>query len=398
MRSSTIWGIVACLATVVLTASFIWTGFDHIPYTARTDPDTKVLVNPYLAWERMGDALGRHVEPVKDAARLDELPARGVLIFDSDRFRAMNKEHVAALLRWTNSGGHLIVVAESDGKDPLLDAFGVVRGDTPVFTPLRGAPQALGQSSFAQPFTLLVAGIDKPLRGELKFPVPIKSLRLVPDWATSTRSGPVILHFTRGQGALTVLSTFSDLVGNNEITRSDNAAIAWTLVNLVNPEGPILLFSHLHVVSLWEWLYGSAWAVLLAAGILLVAGIWRAMPRFGPLAAAPTHERRALADHLSAMGRAVWRVKEEEGLRYWLQCARRAVIARAAMRDPSLMRQTPAEQARRIAARLAGTSGVDARQIRLALAGTSTVSEGSVAREGFARVIAILQRVEQHLK
>jgi hypothetical protein len=59
--------------------------------------------------------------------------------------------------------------------------------------------------------------------------------------------------------------------------------------------------------SLWDWLRAHAWPVLIAGGIAIALGLWRALARFGPLLPDAPPGRLSFRDHLVACGRFHWR-------------------------------------------------------------------------------------------
>ena len=207
-----------------------------------------------------------------------------------------------------------------------------------------------------------------------------------------------LMHLRRGTGAVTLVWPWRALADNDNLGKADNAAVVWTLLNIVTHAGPVRYISDIEVPTLWQWLRTSAWAVLVSGALLIAVWLGRIVPRFGPLLPDPSTDRRALVEHLRAMGRAVWRAKEDEGLRYWLACVRGSVTARALTRDPGLMGLSNLEQARIISRRVGARAGApDAQRVRIALAGDALSLEGGAAREGFTQVIAILQQVEELL-
>jgi len=160
-----------------------------------------------------------------------------------------------------------------------------------------------------------------------------------PEWAvTSTGFCTNLLHFKQGRGAVTILPL--SLFTNTSIGQHDAAELLWTLVQTYQPQrqGPLILMTRLHLPTLWEWLTGPAFAALIAGLLLLVLWLWRIIPRFGPLAPEPEPHRRQLREHLTAVGRYVWRAG---GLTHWLQIAREAFFTRLKLRQPSLAQLPP---------------------------------------------------------
>jgi hypothetical protein len=389
------WWSTASIALVMLLAIAVWTQFDRVPETVRTPPEPAAQRDRYLALERFTAAQGRPLTVTHEPGALDGLAPQSTLILGEGRTRVLTEERVARLFEWVDRGGHLILPAQAGDRDPVMRvlkvrvASGTRGARAPFDARLRGA----------EVMSLRIAGTDPVLKAFIEpFVEPLKTLDgAAADWSAGTASGPYLMHFKRGQGAVTVVASWDALARNESLGTADNAAVVWMLLNLVHREGPILLMTRIHVPTLWEWLRESAWTALLSAAVLLAVWLGAIVPRFGPLVPEPVPDRRALVEHLRAMGRAVWRTQEDAGLRYWLLCVRRSVVTRAAVSDPLLLRQSPVEQARAIATRVATSGKLDPRQVRTAMAGVATALEGGVAREGFTQVVAILQQVEANL-
>jgi len=381
--------------------------FDRIPVTVHVGANSEAMNNPDLALEKFLVRMGRPATIGRDAQLLDRLPAAGVLVLGAPRRPIMTKARVTELLAWVARGGHLLVDAERDDRDPLLEAIGVnVWRATPVThvvrvqrTPIeRQSDRSVVSIAPANEMTFLVRPGDRILRTSIGPSAPrLRTQGVTPEWSAGNRYGIHILHFVRGRGAITVIAPLDALAANETLGRYDNAEIVWTLLNLVNPRGPIILVSQLRIPSLWEWLMGSAWMVLTSGLIVLFLWLWRIVPRFGPVAASAVLERRGLVEHLAAMGLAVWRAGGETGLTYWLGCVRRSVMNRAAQRDSDLLRLSPGQQVLWITRRVADKTAFDAKAIRTALAGQEIDVEAGAARAGFTQVIKILQQVERTL-
>jgi hypothetical protein len=393
MSRAILWWTGGVIAALLLAATGIWSGFDRIPQTVHTPPEPIARNNIYLAFERFGRQMGRPITVGHEAEALDQLQGQQVLILAEARERVLTPERVKAILRWVDEGGHLILPAESSGRDPLLSALKV------RVAPRRAGTTPPPHAARDELIALRLGDSDRIVNASIPtFWNPLESYGSpAPDWSAGNSTGEHFMHFTRGQGAITVVWPWSAIASNVTLGTADNAEVVWTLLNLVHRSGPILMLTQVRVVTLGQWLRDSAWAALASGALVLLVWIGRIVPRFGPLLAEPMPERRALVEHLRAMGRAVWRAKEEAGLRYWLACVRQSVYARAAVRDPILARLPPIEQARAIAVRVSAPGQLDASRVRSALAGTAVSLEDSIGREGFTQAIVILQQVEAQL-
>jgi hypothetical protein len=395
-----VWGGVLVVSVTVLLAASFSSRYERVSQTVHVDASPEALRNPLLALERFLAVMGRSATILQSAHDLDGLPAGGVLILGAQRRAAMSAAHVASLVHWVEAGGHLIVDAETSDKDPLLDAFGLsTTGGAPI-QPLafRPAPVAPGAGTAPQKVDVLFREGDRTLTAQFHSTArSLKANKATPRWVAGTAKSVYLIELDRGAGAVTAVLSLSDILSNRSIGTADNAQVVWALVNAHNEHGPVRILWRVVIPTLWEWLVGTAPMVLVSAAVLLMLWLWSVVPRFGPVLGEPELARRSLAEHLRAMGRAVWRAKEDEGLRYWLYCTRRIVLSRAAVRDGTLLRQPVAEQARRIAARMAGKIAVSEQSVRIAIAGLDSSADRASVREGFTRLIAILQQIETSL-
>jgi hypothetical protein len=208
----------------------------------------------------------------------------------------------------------------------------------------------------------------------------------VPAWrAGAADDRSAIVHYAWGRGQITVFEGLQPFLGNWQIDKYDHAELIWALLQQYQPQGKIHLASRMTVPTLWQWLVESAWMVLISMALLIALWLWRIVPRFGGTLASPSLERRDLVQHLSAIGRSVWR---EGGIAHWLTVVRQAIHKRLSLRHPYLYRQEATEQQ----SALAKIAACSTKDIRLALTRgrAPTPAEFTVAMQ-------TLQRLDQRL-
>jgi hypothetical protein len=393
MNRAIVWWPTLVISVGLIAATWIFRNFDRIPNLVHTPPEQEAQRNGYLALERFAKAMGRPMTVSSDPRAIDALVKPGVFILDEGGGRNLGALRLRSLLSWVDAGGHLIVPVGSLDRDPLIEALGVrLAARAPASGPSR--------TRLVQPEKIRLHPEGSPpgfvLSVDESGPVLIAGA-VPPEWSAGSPGRTAILHFVRKQGAVTLVSPWSVLANNAAFAKGDNAGVVWLLLNLVDRAGPVVLVTRIHVATIWEWLRESAWFVLVSTALVLMAWIARIAPRFGPLIPEPAPDRRALVEHLQAMGRALWRTREDEALRYWLYCVRRAVLSRAAARNPMLLGYSDLEQARTIAARVSQKAELDEKRVRIALAGVATTPDGSEARQGFTEIVAVLQKVDAQL-
>ncbi|AVP97882.1 hypothetical protein C7S18_12040 [Ahniella affigens] len=144
-------------------------------------------------------------------------------------------------------------------------------------------------------------------------------------------SGQYVLTFPVGKGEVVVLNSLS-MFENFELARNDHAEFLWQLIHR-HPDPKSVMFYIPERRDLADWVKKNAWAPMLALGILIGFWLWRAMPRFGPIAEDPVPVRRRLLEHLRASGNflAAANQREEIGL-----AALRVALARVRREFPHI--------------------------------------------------------------
>jgi hypothetical protein len=390
MKRTVMWSLVALAVLATLLTLWFLQNFEQVPTSHWEAPQKEALRNPYLALERLFGQLGRPLRRVESPEALDSLPAGGVLILDDNRRRHVNPARAERLLDWVKGGGYLIIAAENVGDDPLLAKLGLSRYKAsaaqqckPDETPETPAPKP-ALPKIPAPIELRLPGSDTSYR--LRRPADgLTSSSPAPAWrAGLADERSAVLHYAWGDGQITVLDGLQFL-GNRQLANFDHAELIWALLQQYQPQGEIRLASRMEIPTLWQWLIESAWMALISAAFLVLVWLWRIIPRFGGTLATPSAERRDLLQHLSAIGRSVWR---EGGIAHWLSVVRLAIHQRLSLRHPYLDRQDASAQ--RIA--LAKIATCKTNDIRLAL--TPGLAQ---TPKDFTTAMQTLQHLDQRL-
>jgi hypothetical protein len=406
MNRTFFWSIFGALALMILGAAWFFAHFDRVPSTKWEKPGKEALRNPYLALERFTARLGRPLARVSNALALDLLSPGGVLLLDDSRRIHVNPKRADALFEWVSRGGYLIVAAEGESvDDPVLDRLGVTgyeapeeqhgsgeeqagktAGDNPEATAGQCTPPS-AEAERGEPDTIPVRlpGRDKPLYLERAEAGGLQPGDPAPVWRAGVDDRRnTLLHYAYGRGQITVLDDFGFLT-NRSIGEYDHAELIWELVRYYQPEGELRLATRLEVPTLWEWLAESAWTVLVSGGFLIAAWLWAIVPRFGGVLPVTEPARRSLAEHLSAIGRAVWR---EGGLVHWSNVVRQEMWENLVRRHPPIP-QLPEPERIETLARL---GGVPPERLAAVLN-----PEDDISPEAFAEMARTVQQLEQKL-
>jgi hypothetical protein len=288
-----------------------------------------------------------------------------VLLLPSRR-QALAAQRMTQLVRWVESGGHLIVEAELLGvPDPLLDSLGVRRAaGEPAGKPLLAVLPGTGR-------TLAVF-----MPGAMKLVVPQAGVRF--------RVADRLFSLERARGGVTVATTLH-FARNRAIGANDHAALLAHLLALT-PGRQLAVYWAPAQLSLWSFLTEHAAPALAAGALLLALWVWRIAPRFGPVAPDAPPGRRRLLDHLRASGRYYW----AKGMRARLVVAARdAALRRIARVQPEFGTASQAERAARVSS-LIQTSKEEAQ--RFIAAG------GAMRGAEFIKVAQHAQRVHSALE
>lgn len=375
-----VWIGVFALCLLTLLGLWFATRVERVPVTTREAPQLEARRNPHLALEMFLREMGRDFSRLTDATELESLAPGGVLLLDNRRGQHMTRARVNRVLAWVDSGGYLIVAPEWMGApDPLLDALGVRWHDREKDKP---------DTTIPAPDRKQLSLIEIPGQGRFRFTHWYGQglvTTMTPEWRGGRQpDGDRVLHFRRGTGNVTVIIDPGQLLDNDNIGNADHADFFWTLMQTYQPAGPVRFATRLYVPDLFDWLGEHATEALASLAVLLILALWRVAPRFGVIASEPAPGRRALGEHLAAIGRYLWRAG---GLGHWLRISREHFHNRLLLGHPALAALPPGQ---RIEA-LARATKLSAGDIGAALGGPADTPHS------FTHAIRILQQMEHRL-
>jgi hypothetical protein len=401
MKRIAFWSVFAVLALAALGAAWFLDNFDRMPTTRWERPGKEARRDPYLALERLGERMGRPVARIGSAHALERLAPMGALLLDRGRRLPLTPQRIDALFKWVEQGGYLIVAAEGGSvDDPVLERLGVTWGEVPKKQSEDAASSSPGayiqEGEAGQCTPPPVAEDELSDTVPIRLPSEDRTLRLKnPGWNRNRillasapepawQVGGVLLHYAYGSGQVTVLEDFGFLT-NWDIGDYDHAELAWALIQRYGPTGELRLATRLEVPTLWAWLAESAWMALASGGVLTAAWLWAIAPRFGGTLPSAEPSRRSLAEHLAAVGRAVWR---ERGLSHWSDTVRQDLRETLARCHPQLAVLPGSEQAEA----LARIGGIPPEQLAAVLE-----AGGEPSPQAFTEAMRAAQRLEQAL-
>ena len=288
--------------------------------------------NDFLAAQRLLQRTGH------PAACLDGLPARlpppsDVLILPVRRL-PMAPQDAARITAWVEAGGLLLAEAPENpaAPDPLFERFGL----------------GLAPAPGPQPSAVTVRVGGAPLRVAMGGPVRFEG-------GGESR----LVEQARGQGRA-LLCTDLSCLGNGRIRSLDHADFLCAVAGQHPGARVWIVIAENRPPSLWGWLLSRAWPFLAALATLVLAAVWAAAPRFGPISPDPAPARRGFLEHLDACGRYQWQTARGRPL---LAASRKAFEHRLGLVHPGWPRLDPDD----LCLRLAQSSGLPRDRIARAL-------------------------------
>lgn len=326
--------MIGIIALVLAISAWLLANFERTTITVRSGYTTEALRNPWLAAQRLIERMGGKAATVSNPSDLHTLPPSATLVLPAER-HSLSPALLSDLLAWLHRGGYLIVEGEAENLlDPLVDALGVRRA---AMRPSRGG-RAPGQ-----PLEIKLPGSDTTSRVILS-----RRMRLEAGdsaFAFDPGNGNVLVLVESGDGLALVLNEL-EFATNRDIGDHQHAQFLWAMLAMVPGDRPVYFFNAPARQSFAGWLARHAWAPLCGLAALVLAWLWHAAPRFGPMAPDPVRSRRRLLDHLRASGRYLW---SNGGAQRMLDAARDACLRRIARAHPDFLALPEAERPRRLA-------------------------------------------------
>jgi hypothetical protein len=308
------WIALGLAAIVALGTAWFLTHYRRGKERRSTGYTGEASANPYHALRRLLEEYGAKVEILERVDRLESLPpVTGTLFLPTPR-DTLPESLTPRLVEWVESGGHLIAVTwtlyeEDDGDDPLLDPLDLRQFFDPGETgdeARDGAEDAEEDARPArEPGPVLVKAAGSWLLVEFDPRFSMSDAGVPASGRIADASGAHVLWYEMGRGRLSV---FSDTViwENGSIGLHDHGEFALRWFDPGARREVWILPSETHA-SLLDLLLRHGWPLALALAGFAALALWRAAPRFGPLAPPRPRARRELGEHLDAAARSGWR-------------------------------------------------------------------------------------------
>lgn len=294
--------VVITLVAALPVTALIWWVAENTYWTEVTIPAPlkgEARTNPYYGAQRLAEALGARTTRTRTFAP----PAGEAVVVLSDWHWSLSPGRRESVERWVESGGRLLVEGDLAGGEREFAAWsGITREyreleDFEFEEPCRSleeyAAQAAATPSRSGTRVLCHVNLGSSLTTS-------KS----PTWTLRDASGVHAMRVPVGKGSVTVINgeafRYIDfLIGDHAALFVDATELRRRdVVHFVSEE------QHPSLLTL-VWRHGAP-VLILALGVLVLQ-LWRTAARFGPLAAAPPHARRSLAEQIRGTGAFAWR-------------------------------------------------------------------------------------------
>jgi hypothetical protein len=305
------------LALVAALATWVAFKLHWETISVPTPAKGEALTNPYYALEHFVTHLGVHPQEISTVRGLQ---AEAVLVLEESGDE-LTHPPVAALERWVEAGGRLVI------SSALLDAYPALRAWSGIKRARAARAPADGKPAASPPPRKTDSGANCPLMTVRADGAPTgQSFRVcavgptlafdgerAPVWSLSDDRGMHVIRTGVGFGEITVLEP-ADVLSNEMLKRADHAEMFAAAAGLRHDD-TLLIFHPATAVPLPVLLWR-----LVAPGILfllaaLLALAWRHAPPFGPPLPLPSPLRRSLAEQIRANARFAWRTRSLGGLR-----------------------------------------------------------------------------------
>lgn len=320
---------------VSLSAGFIyWLGnyIEYYDHEVDTGFSGEAKANHFLAAEYFLKTMGQDAKKV-DVYRqeLEFLDQEDTLIMTSHRV-SMGKNKSNELIDWVNSGGSLIVTAlayaEDDDRthDYLLDSLGI--GASYQYTDDEDFKDYPVDVVINDDIEFLLVGFKRYYTLKLLESFSHKIL-----WSIEHDSSLHGITISLGKGRIVVLSDMS-ILHNSEISKYDNAAFIWGLINDNKNIGNVYYSLFETRETLLFWLYSETPMLLVSLLLLVLLFLWHVTPRYGPIINLDNSDRRSFKEHILASGNYYWRKKDYSKLVSFCQ---KSILHKIYARHPELV-------------------------------------------------------------
>jgi hypothetical protein len=317
------------IASIVLVAVAICVGgflmlFKRESVTVSGYPTGEPAYNRFYALERTLTDMGQASTGNVNLPQVLLLLRPGDTVVIGEDVSYIKYDEAKKLVDWVRRGGHLVFSPMGHDKSdvPLLQLLNVFAASKNTYSCTKLWTNVPAGKGYDLQFMSL-CGVGFKLQ-----PTFLGNAQV----AIHDRYGD--LAFARVSDGDGTVSAINDLnaISDDKLRNYPEQEFAWRLLQPNMGQGHFYFFYELIGTSFWINLFLRGWPALLASLLLAVGWMLMRSQRFGPLMPAPPAHRRALLEHIQAVGEFLFR---RDGGRSLHRLACEAVIARLRRRDPA---------------------------------------------------------------
>ncbi|GLQ93294.1 DUF4350 domain-containing protein [Dyella acidisoli] len=289
-------------------------------WSTETTPSTgEAYYNRFFALQNILKNIG---QPASSGVLLNKiLPDldSGDTVVIGDDIGSIKPDDAANLAEWVREGGHLVFSPTAYAKQdiPLLDELDLLANQESKVTCVE-----LSVSGGKESMPVCGSGFH------LKKQALAHAQVMIGD---NAGKGLVFARVSEGDGTVSMLSNMG-VLADNSLKKQPQQQFALRLLAPNFGHGHVYLLYELIGSSFWVNLFVRGWPALIASLLLILGWMLMRSERLGPLVPAPSAHRRALLEHIHAVGEFLFR---RDGGRSLHQLACEAVLARLHRRDPA---------------------------------------------------------------
>jgi hypothetical protein len=297
--SASRWWTVALLALTIAGAVWLARSIEWVDVEQMRPARNEAARDRFYAAKSLVRQLGGQVTA---PLGLDVVPPPGATLLLSSSYWHMFPGRDAALRRWVENGGHLVLAEMPFLREQFVPEWVPLRNvqddtegaaSSPGFGG-RGRGEACRRLS--EPDTAHAAFDRARSFRVCGFAVTHLEHPVAPQWFVGDRNGTRMARVGLGHGSVTASTMHGSFV-NNGIVADDGALAFVAALDLHRGDEVWFVDDETRVPLLRAFASAGLPALLLGAAALLLA-LWRSGTRFGPIAAEPAAARRSIGEHI----------------------------------------------------------------------------------------------------
>jgi hypothetical protein len=312
------------LAVVALCVGAFFLLFKRELVTVAGYPTGEAAYNRFYALQRTLADMGQRSSGNVNLPQVLPLLKPGDTVVLGQDVSDVKYDEATKLVAWVRHGGHLVFspMRHEENDVPLMQQLNVLTASKNNYVCTKLWTNVPVGKGYEQQFMSL-CGVGFTLR-----PAFVGNAQV----AIHDRFGDLTFaRISDGEGTVSAINDLG-VISADRLKNYPEQEFAWRLLKPNMGQGHFYFFYELIGTSFWVNLFLRGWPALLASLLLAIGWMLMRSQRFGPLMPAPPAHRRALLEHIQAVGEFLFRRDSGRSL-HRLACE--AVVARLRRRDPA---------------------------------------------------------------